>query len=481
MSAPLNSDIPPPAVNITLTTIHTYRDRFAEYLARLQRKIETTDIVASSGSIHDEPIEAFNVERQAADSGLAERLQKWLDTLRRVTDEPPVNITASEPITSQTAWALSSSDEPPVTLSEISRYLLHERDALEATINIRRDTYRKIKQDIRKGLTDEYMTKRAAWLDAIESVKPSFSAWNYMQDRLRETAHRVEEQHKSLHRHRDHISALTTSLRAYQASASNAQGINEIEAMASQLQIFSETWQLISATNAYIYLAKNHKDAAALLEQLEIKVAEAKDASKDFRDPVKEAVAAMDEIKERMKVAGMDVPGQDSQGYAKAKAEVEEEMEELKRQYKEDEKKSMKKTKRRDRSGTATAELITALSQLDAAVPGTEALWRLLEGTTAGRPIGKKPKKWWRQQLMGEGKSVGKKPQPPAEEQESWDKGDTGMTLLESLDPEVVKALDPELLKKLEQAYHAYTEEAITRLAPTESWSGTRLMDGPGW
>ncbi len=471
MSASLSSATPPPAVNITLTTIHTYRDRFTEYLSRLQRKIETTDIIASSGTIHDEPFEAFNIERQAADSGLAERLQKWLDTLRRVTDEPPVNITASEPITSQTAWALSSPDRPPITLSEISRYLLHERDALEATITTRRDAYRKTKQNVHKALTDEYMTKRAAWLDAIESVKPSFSAWNYMQDRLRETAHRVEEQHKSLHRHRDHISALTTSLRGYQAVASSAQFTTDIEAMASQLQIFSETWQLISATNAFIYLAKNYKDAAALLGQLETKLAEAKDASKDFRDPVKEAVAAMDEVKERMKVVGLDVPGQDSQGYAEAKAEMEEEMEELKRQYKEDEKKSMEKKRRAQnpRTGTATAELITALSQLDAAVPGTEALWRLLEGTTAGRPISKKPKKWWRRQLMGEGKWVGKKPQPLPEEYESWDKGGTGPTLLESLDPEVVKTLDPGLLEKLEQAYHAYSEEAIARLAPTES------------
>ena len=372
MSTSANSaTMPPPEDKLEIIRV-----RFSEYLGRLKRKIAATEAFIQTGAAPKDQHENFNYERQGEDLHLEDRLVKWLA------------------ISHQTAYSGNPSDWllPEIaegyrnpTIEEISHFLLTERQALEAVIDARSVAYKLLRQNIRDGLGVEYASSRERWREATEKCRPSFIAWNDLQDRLERAKTCMETRTQNLHRHRVHIAALTDSLRTQAASKDPSDDDGAV-----QLQIFAETWQLVSATDTYLGMEKRFKVAVAALERLEARTTGAKAAANVFRGPLKDAVAALKNTKRRMKAAGMEVPGGNDQHEDDERALGE--RSETKGQRK---KQKKKKLAAKDGEGAAISELMHELTKIQAVVPGTEELWRALEGSTGGRPQRQKPKKVW--------------------------------------------------------------------------------------
>lgn len=234
-----------------------------------------------------------------------------------------------------------------------------------------------------EALRAEYDARENDRLVAVRSGGPALLAWDKLRKR-HDIAHpRMEAMLRSVSRHRAHVTELTVSLREKAASNTTDE--------ASQLDMFAEIWQLVSATEILLSMQKRSRVAGASYYRLEKKTREAQEIARTtHQTPIRAAHEALKETRERMELLGMEIPEDRFSTWGQAQ---EEEME--RKQKAEEGPGATTKPKKQPSGALAMTELIDELSTIEAAFPGTDKLWRALEGTTEGRPKrkAKKPSK----------------------------------------------------------------------------------------
>lgn len=234
--------------------------------------------------------------------------------------------------------------------------------------------------DEQEALRAEYAARENDRIVAVRTGGPALLAWDKLRKRQDIAQPRMDAMLRSLSRHRAHITELTVSLR--EKAAANTKHDD-----ASQLEIFAETWQLVAATETLLSMQKRARVAGAAYQRLGEKTRKAQEAARNnHQTPIRDAHNAFAETRARMERLGMEIP-------VDKFADWMQEQETLKRRQAA-ESSSGAETARKPRKQAAAAasggalamtELLDELSTIEAAVPGTDKLWRALEGTTAGR------------------------------------------------------------------------------------------------
>ena len=229
-------------------------------------------------------------------------------------------------------------------------------------------------------LWEDYTAKRAAWLEAVESMRPSFLAFYDISDQLDCGIQDMAEHNARLETHRAYISNLTASLISHQTTLRSSPQDDVL-----QLQVLAEIWQLTIAADTQIAMEKSMKTTSDSLGHLRAATEEVQKSAAPIRKLLESTVWLLKDVRDKMEEAGMNVPD--------GKEEVD-----LMNEFVNDnawkvKPPSEKKTKGKkekgpitDGLGKATAELLDNLQAITAAAPGTESLYRLLEGRLPGCP-----------------------------------------------------------------------------------------------
>lgn len=232
-----------------------------------------------------------------------------------------------------------------------------------------------------EALRTEYAARENDRLIAVRTGGPALLAWDKLRKRQDIARPRIEAMLRSLSRHRAHVTELTVSL-------SEKAATNTSHDDASQLNVFTEIWQLVAATETLLSMQKRARVAGASYYRLGEKTSKAqKTAKNNHQTPIRDAHKALTETRERMELLGMEIPEDNFADWGQEQEEA------LRRQQAaEGGPETAAKPKKQASGALAMTELIDELGKIEAAVPGTDKLWRALEGTTEGRPK-RKPKK----------------------------------------------------------------------------------------
>ena len=396
-----------------LALIESYRGRLIDYEARLQQKIndtrmvfESTRVAIETQEVVRDPVEAFNYERQNDDTVLLAALRAWLRAADDIdaTKKQTAEASASSIPLMVHRYSLGSPLQS-VGFEELTSLLLHDRNKIEFLLSARRAAYQQAKNErkelkalqdahdaayeetkreyqkqdvLHAKLFDEYISKRAAWLEAIEAVRPSYLAYHETQYHLGRRQQKLGKHTTKLQSHRVYMANVMADLNYHQTNL-RSRGSSNPHDDPLQLQVLAEVWQLTSATDTYLAMDKRMKSTADSIGRLKNK-AEATQKSVDhLRALLETRVFQLQDVRNRMKEAGMKVPTN--------KEEVDLMNESIsqpdwKLKPPPEEKKKDKKGKRplKDGLGKATAELVEELRAATAAAPGTESLYLFLEG-----------------------------------------------------------------------------------------------------